>query len=255
MSQYPTERPRVSLIAQMNPITTALVLPAYNKASVIRQCLEGLLHVSDDEGLSLSILVVDDGSSDNTADVVRRFEDNRVQLLELGSNHGKGAAIRSGVAHLGGMHDNIGWFDADLDIFPSTFALLARALERLPGTDGVIASKTHPESTIDYPITRRIGSMAFSLFVRTLIGVRFRDTQTGAKLFRAQCARALTSQCVIDGFAFDVEILALAEKNNHTIVEAPAELKLQIGSTVSISNILSAFRDVLTVRRALQRTV
>jgi len=239
----------------MNPVTAALVLPAYNKSSVIRQCLEGLLDVSDREGLSLSILVVDDGSSDNTADVVRQFEDNRVQLLELASNRGKGAAIRSGVAHLGGTYDNIGWFDADLDIAPSTFVLLSRALERLPDTDGVIASKTHPESTIDYPITRRIGSMAFSLVVRTLIGVRFRDTQTGAKLFRAQCARALTSQCVIDGFAFDVEILALAEKKNYAIVEAPVELKLQIGSTVAVSNILSAFRDVLTVRRALQRTV
>ena len=62
----------------MNPITTALVLPAYNKASVISECLDGLLNVSDDERLPLLILVVDDGSSDNTADVARRFEDDRV---------------------------------------------------------------------------------------------------------------------------------------------------------------------------------
>ena len=237
----------------MNPITNALVLPAYNKAPVIDECLEGLLGVSDGEGLSLFILVVDDGSSDNTVDVVRRFEDKRVQLLELGSNHGKGAAIRSGIAHLEETYDNIGWFDADLDIDPRTFAFLAGVLERFPDTDGVIASKTHPESTVDYPITRRIGSIGFSLVVRSLIGVRFRDTQTGAKLFRAQHARALASQCVVEGFAFDVEILALAAKSNRTIVEAPVELKLQIGSTVAASNIVSAFRDVFTVRRALRR--
>lgn len=221
---------------------------------MIRECLEGLLHVSDDEGLPLSILVVDDGSRDNTVDVVQRFEDDRVQLLELGSNHGKGAAIRSGVAHLEGPYDNIGWFDADLDIDPRTFAFLARVLERFPDTDGVIASKTHPESSVDYPITRRIGSFAFSLVVRKLIGVRFRDTQTGAKLFRAHHARALASECVIEGFAFDVEILALAEKANRTIVEAPVVLRLQIGSTVAVSNVVSAFRDVLAVRRALRRT-
>ena len=238
----------------MNPITTALVLPSYNKASVIHECLEGLLRVSDVEGLQLSILVVDDGSSDNTVDVVRRFEDNRVQLLELGSNHGKGAAIRTGVAHLEETYDNIGWFDADLDIDPRTFAFLAGVLERFPDTDGVIASKSHPESTVDYPITRRIGSIAFSLVVRSLIGVRFRDTQTGAKLFRAERARALASQCIIDGFAFDVEILALAAKANNRIVEAPVELHLQIGSTVAVSNIASAFRDVFTVRRVLRRT-
>ena len=231
-----------------------MVLPAYNKASVISECLDGLLNVSDDERLPLLILVVDDGSSDNTADVARRFEDDRVQLLELGSNHGKGAAIRSGVAHLEGTYDNIGWFDADLDIDPRTFAFLARVLERSPDTDGVIASKTHPESIVDYPVTRRIGSFVFSLVVRKLIGVRFRDTQTGAKLFRAERARALASQCIIDGFAFDVEILALAAKANNRIVEAPVELHLQIGSTVAVSNIVSAFRDVFSVRRVLRRT-
>lgn len=221
---------------------------------MIRECLEGLLDVADREGIPLSILVVDDGSSDNTVGVVSQCEDSRVQLLELGSNHGKGAAIRFGVAQLEDKYDNVGWFDADLDIDPKTFAFLAKVLERVLETDGVIASKTHPESTVAYPITRRIGSFVFSLAVRSLIGVRFRDTQTGAKLFRADLARELSSQCVIDGFAFDVEILALAAKANRTIVEAPVELNLQIGSTVAVSKIIAAFRDVLTVRRALRRT-
>lgn len=228
-----------------------LVLPAYNKASVIMRCVEGVVDEARRAGLALRIVVVDDASTDDTFAVVGKFESLDVTVVALPANAGKGAAVRHGIALAPNDVDYVGFFDADLDIHPRAVTNLVKAIVASDRAVGAIASKVHPNSVVHYSRFRRMGSLIFSVVSRGLIGVGFRDTQTGAKLFKADIGKTLANQCVIDGFAFDVELLARASQACHVVVEAPVELRIQMGSTVAIRNVLQAFRDLWRVRSIL----
>ena len=203
-------------------------------------------------GIVLRIMVVDDASTDGTLAAVEKLASPGVTVVALPANAGKGAAVRHGIALAPGDVDYVGFFDADLDIHPRAVADLVAAIAGSDRAVGAIASKVHPNSDVHYSRFRRMGSLAFSTVTRGLIGVGLRDTQTGAKLFKADIGKKLVSRCVIDGFAFDVELLARASQAGHVIVEAPVELRIDIGSTVAIGNVVQAFRDLWRVRSALR---
>jgi len=203
-------------------------------------------------GIALKVVVVDDASTDDTLAVVEELGSSGVTVAALSTNVGKGAAVRHGIALAPQDVDYVGFFDADLDIHPRAVTDLVAAIAGSDRAVGAIASKVHPDSAVHYSRFRRMGSLAFSTVTRVLIGVGFRDTQTGAKVCKADVGKRLASQCVIDGFAFDVELLARASQAGHVIVEAPVELRIDIGSTVSIGNVVQAFRDLWRVRSALR---
>jgi glycosyltransferase involved in cell wall biosynthesis len=229
-----------------------LVLPAYNKAGVVGPCIKGIVDEALQGGIAVSILVVDDASTDGTLDAVEKLDLPGVSVAPLPDNVGKGAAVRHGIALAPEDVEYIGFFDADLDIHPKAITDLVAAITSNERAVGAIASKVHPDSVVRYSRFRRMGSLAFSFLARGLIGVGFRDTQTGAKLFKADIGKALASQCVVGGFAFDVELLARASQGGHEIVEAPVELRIDIGSTVAFGNVLQAFLDLWRVRSALR---
>lgn len=229
-----------------------LVLPSYNKAPVIVGCIEGLVDEARRSGIALKVVVVDDASTDETLAVVEELGSSGVTVAALSTNVGKGAAVRHGIALAPHDVDYVGFFDADLDIHPRAVTDLVAAIAGSDRAVGAIASKAHPDSDVHYSRFRRMGSLAFSTVTRGLIGVGFRDTQTGAKVFKADIGKTLVSRCVIDGFAFDVELLARASQAGHVIVEAPVKLRIDIGSTVSIGKVVQAFRDLWRVRSALR---
>lgn len=197
-------------------------------------------------------MVVDDASVDGTVAEVERLKVPGVSVVRLPGNLGKGAAVRHGIALAPDYVDYVGFFDADLDIHPRAVSELVSAIRASAQSVGAIASKVHPDSDVRYSPFRRVGSLVFSAVARSLIGVGFRDTQTGAKMFKAHVAKELADQCVIDGFAFDVELLARASRAGYAIVEAPVELRIELGSTVALGNALQAFRDLWRVRSALR---
>jgi glycosyltransferase involved in cell wall biosynthesis len=227
-------------------------VPAFNKAAVVGPCLDGLLNEARKAGIALSIVVVDDASTDGTLAALEKLNLPSVSIAPLSANVGKGAAVRYGIALAPADVDYVGFFDADLDIHPKAVRDLVAAFASDERVVGAIASKVHPDSIVRYSRLRRIGSLVFSALARSLIGVGFRDTQTGAKLFKADIGKALASRSVIDGFAFDVELLARASRAGHTIIEAPVELRIDLGSTVAFRNVLQAFRDLWRVRSALR---
>jgi dolichyl-phosphate beta-glucosyltransferase len=188
------------------------------------------------------VLVVDDGSSDGTGDVVEKRYAGKVRLLRRPARRGKGAAIRAGV-----MEVSTTWLlfvDADLSIPIEDVESLAPHAERAPI---VIGSKRAPGSDVSYPKARRflggIGQQLIALFVVS----GFHDTQCGFKLFRTDVAKELFRAQRIDGFGFDFEVLYLARRLGHTVVEVPIRCEHKIGGSVRLGTYLTVLREIGTI--------
>ena len=188
----------------------SVVIPAYNEATRIGPTLDRVLAYMRSRGEPFEVLVVDDGSVDGTAETVERRGDSEVRVLVLAANQGKGAAVRRGVEESTGEFILI--TDADL-------AAPIEDLERLEpfarnGHAVVCGSRALAESEIRIrqPFYRdRMGKM-FNFIIRSLGLSSFHDTQCGFKLLRAGEAREIFARAHIDRFAFDVEILYLADQ-------------------------------------------
>jgi dolichol-phosphate mannosyltransferase len=198
----------------------SVIVPAYNEASVIRVALERLMEVLDEFLTDYEVIVVNDGSEDKTAQVVESMSElfPKLRLETYERNQGKGHALRRGLAVSGGQM--VVFFDGDLDIHPESIPTLIRHLER-GGYDAVVASKLHPESRVKYPWLRRVFSRCFYAFVWLFLRLPVTDTQVGLKVFKGDVLRTIIHLPQVDGFAFDVELLALIHRAGFKIGEGP----------------------------------
>lgn len=207
----------------------SLILPAYNSASYIAESVRTVVSALESLGEPFEVIVVCDGSTDETAAAAAADEDSRVRSLRYSQNRGKGYALCYGIAHSRGRL--IGWLDADLDIDPDFIVQAARRFEDR-AIDAVIGSKRHPESSVAYPLRRRFFSMGFQFLVRLLFRINVRDTQVGAKLFRREMLRTVVPLLLIKQYAFDLEVLAVgAEFGFDRIEEAPIRLDYRFAGT------------------------
>ena len=199
----------------------SVVVPAYNEehrvGATLRRIGEWLSERCDDP----EVLVVDDGSTDDTAGAVAGAARDMpfVRLLPLGCNQGKGAAVRAGM--LAARGELILFSDADLSTPIEDAELLLAALdESTPvaiGSRGLRASRLEKRQ----PIHRETMGRVFNLIVRLLMPLRIRDTQCGFKLFRRAEARRLFGALRTDGFAFDVEVILRAVLAGFGVAEVP----------------------------------
>ncbi len=224
----------------------SVIIPAYQEASGIAEALERLLRGLGAMGREYEVLVVSDGSTDDTAARARGVGDPHVTVIEYMPNRGKGHALALGVER---THNPLVVFmDGDLDLDPS---VLPRYLDLIDAgvADVVVGSKAHPESVVDYPWSRRVLSRAFRLLTRILVGLDLGDTQTGLKAFRRTGMADVARECVSEGFAFDLELLCRLNDRGATIVEAPVILNYDFASTVKVSTGAAAVRDLYRVSR------
>jgi dolichyl-phosphate beta-glucosyltransferase len=199
-----------------------VAIPAYNEASRLPATLQRTLDFLRDQPWSSRVVVVDNGSSDGTAEVARnlaRHADPRVPVHVVGcARPGKGAAVRR--ALLSSRSRFVGFFDADLATPVETLTAAMQHLER--GAAAVIGSRHAPGARFvqAQPATRRLGGAAFRLATRTLVdGVH--DTQCGFKFFDRHAVTQALVSCRATGFAFDVELLRQLQRNGSEIVELP----------------------------------
>jgi glycosyltransferase involved in cell wall biosynthesis len=202
-------------------VELSVIIPAYNEAQQLTATLEETTAWLSARRFRYEIVVVDDGSLDQTYDVARQFahEHPSVKPVRIEQNRGKGFALKLGIAFASG--DFVAFLDADLDISPNQIGILQDVLKQ-SGADGVVGSKRHPEATIGtYPLPRRAISAGYSLLMRLLFGLPLHDTQTGIKLFRRSMLMDVMPRLLIKRFAFDLELLACAHRLGYHIVEAP----------------------------------
>ncbi|MBU1125453.1 MAG: glycosyltransferase [Candidatus Omnitrophica bacterium] len=225
----------------------SIVMPAYNEADHIVFGVEETIKTFEEFGCPWELIVIDDGSTDATYELLQGLTQKYPQLIikRNSSNIGKGAAIRKSVHFITGEY--VVFIDADLDLHPLQVQTLFDIM-RLDNSDVVIGSKLHPNSVVKYPLQRRIISYAYYFLVRLLFNLPCHDTQTGLKLFKAEVARKVFPRILVKKFAFDLEILVNAHHLGYTITEAPIVLspKRRYGR-IGIDSVISTFLDTLAV--------
>lgn len=206
----------------------SIVIPAFNEASRLPKLFESLLEQIDLD--ATEIVIVDDGSTDTTAEVAGEFLRTvpNGYLIQLTENSGKGRAIRSGVAHTTG--DVVVFMDADAATDLSSLKPVIHALDDF---DIAIGSRSHTDAQVHRAHRYRayMGG-AFNAVTRRATGLPFRDTQCGFKAFRGVVARLVFAESTVNGFAFDVEILRMSSQLGFTIAEQPVLWTHQPGSKI-----------------------
>lgn len=223
----------------------SVVLPAFEEEGRIGWSIEHLRSDLDVDG-GLEIVVVDDGSPDDTARAAR--DAGADQVVSLPENRGKGAAVRAGMLAARGRC--LAFTDADLAYSPPQLARLLAEVEA--GWDVVIGSRRHAETTtlVRPPRVRAVSGRLFNLVSRALLLHRDLDTQCGLKAFEADVGRTLFRQSRVDRFAFDVELLYLAQRHGFSIREVPVELVNSDTSTVRLlRDPARMVVDLLRIRR------
>jgi dolichyl-phosphate beta-glucosyltransferase len=201
----------------------SIVIPAYNEEKRIPRTFESIINFREKNSWDLEVIVVNDGSKDKTADVVRQFAGRYpwIHLVDNGVNCGKGKSIRDGVERANG--DVIFFADAD-DSTPITDAdKLLDAIES--GADIAIGSRwvdrdlqVHPQ-----PWYRRLNGRLYNLMMRSILGLDYRDTQNGFKAYTHSAAKTIFPLQRIGGWGFDAEVLFLAQKFGFSVREVPVE--------------------------------
>jgi dolichyl-phosphate beta-glucosyltransferase len=216
-----------------------LVIPAFNEEAR----LPGLLAVLDSEAASaaaeagmrlVQTLIVDDGSTDGTAAMLREAEEGTEHLepvLEYAANRGKGAAFAAGVAHVRG--DYVLLADVDLSTPLGELSKLSGAIAG--GADIAIGSRAVVGAEVERgPAHRKLTGALFNRTMRVLTGLRIADTQNGFKLFPAEPVKRFVARQICTGFAFDVELLMRADQEGLSIAEVPIRYVHDAGSSVRV---------------------
>jgi len=201
----------------------SIVVPAYNEGEHIYDNLMVIDKALAAFTSDYEIIAVNDGSKDNTgSEVARAAADNpRIKDFGYDVNRGKGGAVTWGAVNSKG--DIVGFIDADLDLSPD-FLALYYAKMTTENADIVLGSKMHKDSKLEYPFARKVFSLCYYIMLKVLFGLKCHDTQTGIKLYRGSLIREIAPLRRIEGYAFDIELLALASKKNATLIEMPVEL-------------------------------
>jgi dolichyl-phosphate beta-glucosyltransferase len=223
----------------------SVVIPAYNEERRLPLTLRTVVAHLRGRGLSFEVVVADDGSADGTA-ALADGAGHEVRVLRL-PHRGKGAAVRAGV--LASSGDLVLVTDADLSTPIVELDRLVGALERC---EVAIGSRNVAGARVAVPqrLDRRLMGRAFNLLVQALLLPGLRDTQCGVKLFRREVALAVFERCRSDGFAFDVEALALARGLGYRVAEVPVEWRHSPDSRVRpLVDVPRMFWELLTIRR------
>ncbi len=236
----------------LSDIHLSVIVPAYNESARIRPGLAQVLDYLRARPYTWELLVVDDGSNDDTAKVVQAALAGvpNARLISYRPNRGKGYAVRSGV--LQALGEYVVFLDADMSTPVEEITPAMAHLEA--GLDMVVGSRRHPQARIARrpPFFRRFASAIFDLVRNVIVGLsQYSDTQCGFKAYRRTAVVPLYQQAVINRFMFDVELLYLAERSGLKTVEMPVRWADAEGSKVRfVQGVYRMLRDLLRIRWA-----
>jgi len=213
----------------------SVVIPAYKAEKYIVKNIKNLESVLSTTSYDYEIIVVVDGDIDRTLQRANRYARNKnhIKSFTYPNNKGKGNAVRHGFSKAKG--DLIGFIDAGLDLDPNAMHMLLAHFEWY-NADIIVGSKRHPASKIEYPWQRKILSFGYQYIVLFLFGLKIRDTQVGIKIFRAEVVKKILPRLLVKAFAFDIEMLAVANYLGYKrIFEAPINLKMDFSQSTIAS--------------------
>jgi dolichyl-phosphate beta-glucosyltransferase len=233
----------------MDKVKLSVIIPAYNEAGRIGPTLARINEYLTGLGMDFEVVVVDDGSTDSTPDLVREaaLSMPSLRLVKNGENRGKGYSVKNGFMNSGG--GLVLFSDADLS---TPIEELERFLPEVEnGADIVIGSRAMRESNIikRQPLYRMLMGKTFNKIVRVLTVRGINDTQCGFKLFRRDTCGPVFSAQKVERFAFDAELLFLAQKKGLKVVELPVRwINSPLSKVDVVRDSLRMLFDVLSIR-------
>ena len=236
------------------PYDISVVIPAFNEAGRIAPTLRDLVDHLGNSGGRFEVIVVDDGSTDATVEVVRSVaaEALEISVVSFDANTGKGAAVRHGVLRSTGAL--VAFVDAD---GATPIAELDRLVDAVDGGAGVaVGSRVGTAAGVDRvtKLHRRVMGRVFHAVVAMLVPAPVRDTQCGFKLMTRPVADAIFERVQSDGFSFDVEVLARAAQAGVPIVElAVSWTDVPTSRVRLVRDSAAMFVDVVAIRRRVRR--
>ncbi len=239
-------------------IEVSIIVPAYQAQDFIYDNLIELRNILKKSKKSFEIICIVDGGYDNTLAIAKGVSSKfkEVKVFGYEANRGKGYAVRYGMKKAKGTI--IGFVDAGRDLIYEDILQFFRIMEK-EKVDIVIGSKRHTDSVVNYPSFRKMYSFGYQFYVKNLFGLQVNDTQAGMKIFKKNILEKIIPSLCVDGFAFDIEILSIAQKLlKAKIVEAPIHVNLdETSSTIKIKggfliNSLKVFLDTLGIYYRLQ---
>lgn len=222
----------------------SIVIPAYNEEKLIEDTLQKVLVELKNLRRSFELIVVDDGSSDNTSKIVKTVKG--VRLITLSKNVGKGGALREGMLEAKGKY--VIFMDADLSV-PLSF--IRPMISKLKKSDVVIGTRrvTNSKIVVHQPLIRESLGRVFTKLTQVMTNTKLSDYTCGFKGFSYEAAQKVFSNALINRWAYDSEIMFLANKYGFKIREMPVEWYNRAESKVNLKNaIITSLRDLFVIR-------
>ncbi|MEW6101084.1 MAG: glycosyltransferase [Candidatus Omnitrophota bacterium] len=226
----------------------SVIMPAFNESGHIASSIEETARTFDNFGCPWEIVFIDDGSTDNTYELVESLAgkfDGKIIAKKNAFNMGKGRALKRALHYVSGYYTV--FLDADMDLHPVQVQVLFDIM-RLDKADIVIGSKLHPNSVVNYPVFRYVLSYGYYFLVKILFNLPCHDTQTGLKFFRTRVLKEVFPRILVKKFAFDLEVLVNAHHLGYKIAEAPIVLdpKRRFGR-IGLKEIFATLWDTLAI--------
>lgn len=227
----------------------SVIVPIYKQEKTIKNDLINIDNVLKQIRYDYEIIAVVDGIiNDHSYQIAKRIKLPNLKVVGYKNNHGKGYAVRFGMAKTKG--DYIAFIDAGMEIDPNGISLIIEHMEWY-NADIIVGSKRHPASQIDYPFDRKIISFGGHLIAKFLLGINIHDTQAGLKIFKRPVLTKVLPRLLIKRYAFDLEILSVANYLGFKrIYEAPIKLNYNFTSlthATGLKTIYNCLVDSLAV--------
>ena len=223
----------------------SIVVPCYNEGKDIVKNIETVKEYLKSKNIDHELILVDDGSTDNTAELIESIEG--VTAFTYTPNKGKGYAVKYGIEHASG--DYTLFMDADLS---TDLSAIEKVIELAPKYDFIVGSRHTTGSIIKkkQPAFRVFIGWCCRVLVKMLFHTKLKDTQCGFKAFKTDVAKKIISKQLINKFAFDVEYVYITKLNNISMTELGVIWSDDRGSTVSpFKSSMRFFRDIFFIRR------
>ncbi len=227
----------------------SLCIPMYNESSIIDATLETVSDYMEANFEDYEVIFSDDGSTDSCRAAVEAFSNPRIRAVGYEKNKGKGAAIRNGVMNAVG--DIILFTDCDLAYGLDVVKQAVSMFEANPDADMVIGSRNLSQDGYEgYTFVRKLASKVYIKCLALAAGFKLSDSQCGFKSFRRDTAHKIFSECEVNGFAFDFEVLIKANNLGAKILEMPVKVINHRESKVNVlRDSIRMLRDVREIKR------
>ena len=234
----------------MTPIIS-IIVPAYHAGEFIKDAVAKKIAVLKSLEVPYELILVIDGTDKSSiSEMTPFFKMKQFKVVYLKYNHGKGFAVRRGMRQAKGKY--IGYMDVDNDIDPLVIRDMYNAILSNKYS-AILPSKTHKLSKINYPFKRKLFSKVYNFIVKNIFNIPCSDTQLGAKLYSKSYIQNVIPLCMINGFAFELEMLSYAKEMNLLYFkEIPVVVNFKTQTTISLKNgikvLIDTFKLFIRVR-------